>query len=168
MAFNFFGRGKDAASTTSQYFKDTEQTSRPAAFLLALVSFFVAFAVVFGLIIGGRWAWDRLRGDDNAKITSSEQTTQASPSSTPAATVASTTPTPSSTPVATPTPTPKATTTPTPSVTPKSSATATPAVVATNSDLPSTGAGQTTLIMVFLLSALVGGVLYRRKLKTNV
>ena len=61
----FWNRRKRVVNEAGDYFKATEAVSRPTAFALSLVAFFVVFAIVFGAILGGRWAWDKIANNDD-------------------------------------------------------------------------------------------------------
>lgn len=167
-----FGRKKNSISGASEYVRATDTVSRPMAIVMVLFIVCAVVAAAFSLYLGGKWVYERWRGDDNSTTTTTQTTTgssneQKSDSSAPA----STTPPVSS--ESSSSTTSAGTTTSgsggassstnasgsasTASGTPGTSSSTTP-TTGSSSDLPSTG--PENIMAVFVVSTIIGTVVH--------
>lgn len=81
----WFYRSDKQRSGVRDYIRNTNSVSRPMALLFTAIIFIVGVAVVFSLVWGGRWAYDKIAGNKNnnpVTVTSSQKApTQPSTSS---------------------------------------------------------------------------------------
>lgn len=62
------GPPKDKIPITD-YLRATDSVSRPLAIFLVLVILSVLTSIIFGLFLGGRWAYNELKGNNKTAIT---------------------------------------------------------------------------------------------------
>lgn len=153
----FWQRTKNQITAPAQYIQTTDKVSRPMAVMSALVMFFVVIAIIVGLIFAGIWGYNKITGNNSKPANpitgiSTGESTDSKPNSTTQG--SSSTATNGST---------STNTTSGQAATNNSSASSSASTQAANttstSAVPNTGAGST--IAVFIVSTIIGTLLYR-------
>lgn len=67
-----FGRNKNSISGAGDYLRATDTVSRPMAIVMVLFIVCAIAAVAFSLFLGGKWAYDRWKGDKAETTTTVE------------------------------------------------------------------------------------------------
>lgn len=149
------------APEVSDYYKAEGRERAWVAWLLAIGTLLVTIFVVLGVFYGGRWAFRKIKNNDNpapVAVQADEQKTnktksdeQKSANATPSTNVPATTPATSSATSTAPVTT---------SITPAQAPTPTPSNTVSKSGLPNTGPGDA--LAVFAAVSIIGYIAHRR------
>ncbi len=152
----FWQRTKTQLTAPAQYIQTTDRVSRPMAVMMSLVLFFVAIAIIVGLVFAGIWGYNKVTGNSSkpASPITGISTGVSTDSKNDGATQGS-----SGAAAVTSNGTGTATVTTNQPANSSSSATTNQSTATTAGSVPNTGAGST--LGIFIAATILGTLLYR-------
>lgn len=71
--FGNWAKRRAAVRDAENYLKATDVVSRPMAILMSIVVFIIIGSILYSVFLGGRWVYDKVRGDEPVATVTTQQ-----------------------------------------------------------------------------------------------